>query len=86
LVWLAGQPVGDPPLEVPGWEVPKEVWDTVAASVVLDFLIAGSELVHRVKLHQDRKKAPPDEEGGEGGVGIPLQQIQPSPQPPQGYQ
>jgi len=84
LVWLAGQPVGEPPLEVPGWQVPKEVWETVAASVVLDFIIAGSELVHRVKLHQDRKKSPPDEEEGvEGGAGVPLQQIQPQQIQPQ---
>ena len=79
--------MGEPPLEVPGWEVPKEVWETVAASVVLDLLIAGSELVHRVKLHQDRKKAPPDEEMGvEGGAGVPLQQIQSSHPQPQAYQ
>ena len=78
---MAGQPVGEPPMEVPGWQVPKEVWDAVAASVVLDFIIAGSELVHRVKLHQDRKKSPPDEEAGvEGGAGVPLQQIHPQPQ------
>ena len=70
--------MGEPPLEVPGWQVPKEVWETVAASVVLDFVIAGSELVHRVKLHQDRKKSPPDEE--EGMQEVPLQQIQPQPQ------
>jgi len=81
--------VGEPTLEVAGWQVPKEVWETVAVSVVLDLLIAGSELVHRVKLHQDRKKAPPDEEEGVegGGAGVPLQQIQPAhhqPQP-QGY-
>ena len=38
---------------------------------VLDFIIAGSELVHRVKLHQDRKKSPPDEEEGvEGGSAV----------------
>ena len=65
-------------MEVPGWQVPKEVWETVAARVVLDFVIAGSELVHRVKLHQDRKKSPPDEE--EGMQVVPLQQIQPQPQ------
>ena len=33
------------------WETPSVVWKTVLASVVLDYILAGSEIVHRVKLH-----------------------------------
>ena len=33
------------------WETPGVVRKTVVASVVLDCLLAGSEFVHRLKLH-----------------------------------
>ena len=33
------------------WDTPAVVWKTVLASVLLDFLLAGSEIFHRVKLH-----------------------------------
>ena len=76
LVWLAGLPVGEPQVEVPGWRVPREVWETVAVSVVMDLVLAGSEVVHRVKLHQERKKQP-GEETAEGAMeqGVPLQAV-----------
>jgi hypothetical protein len=70
LYWLAG--LREPGLAVAGWRVPPEVWETVAASVALDLLLAGSELVHRAKLHHARKAQP---SGGEQD--IPLQPIQP---------
>lgn len=56
LSWLAG--MMPPALAVDGWQVPRTVWETVVASVVMDFLLAGSEVVHRVKLHMARNKAP----------------------------
>jgi hypothetical protein len=57
LVWLAGLPVQGNPydqIEVPGWEVPRTVWETVLASVIMDFILAGSEVFHRAKLHYAR--------------------------------
>jgi len=66
IIWLAGLPVGDPTIEVPGWEVPKVVWDTVVLSVVMDLLLAGSEIFHRVKLHQARKASPTEADPEQG--------------------
>lgn len=64
LVWLAGLPVKSNPydqIEVPGWEVPRTVWETVLASVIMDFILAGSEVFHRAKLHYARNN--PDTQG-----------------------
>ena len=72
MVWLFGYPVRDDIVEVPGWSVPKEVWETVILSVVMDFILAGSELFHRVKLHQTRK-AGPEQLDPEKGAEVPLQ-------------
>ena len=36
------------------WETPDVVWDTALASVLLDYIFAGSELVHRIKLHHTK--------------------------------
>ena len=36
------------------WETPSVVWKTVVASVVLDYLLAGSEIIHRLKLHHTK--------------------------------
>jgi len=69
LVWLAGLPVKGNPydqIEVPGWEVPKTVWETVLASVIMDFILAGSEVFHRVKLHYTRNN-PDNQEAVEEG-------------------
>jgi len=46
-VWLAGE----------GWDSDRKVWGVVIASVVLDFVLAGSEIFHRIRLHQKRKEA-----------------------------
>ena len=46
LVWLIGLQLAQ--IEVPGWIVPKLVSNTVIASIVLDFVLAGSELFHRI--------------------------------------
>ena len=35
---------------VTGWEVPDSVMDNVLASVILDFILAGSELFHRLRV------------------------------------
>jgi len=32
------------------WVAPREVWGTVVASVVMDFVLAGSEIFHRIRL------------------------------------
>ena len=40
----------------PEYEPPEDVWNTILASVALDYIFAGSELVHRVKLHKERNK------------------------------
>jgi len=57
LVWLVGL-LGENSvynqIDIPGWEVPKTVWETVLASVILDYILAGSEIFHRLKLHQSR--------------------------------
>ena len=37
-------------IKVPGWNVPKPVSNTVIASIVLDFVLAGSELFHRIRV------------------------------------
>ena len=49
------------------WETPDVVWKTVLASVLLDFLFAGSEILHRLKLHFSRNKSPEDVEMVERG-------------------
>ena len=54
LVWLLDLPLAAPLLEVPGWQIPDLVWRATLASVVLDLLLAGSEVVHRVRLHRVR--------------------------------
>ena len=38
----------------PDWDTPQPVWDTALASIILDYILAGSELIHRIKLHMDR--------------------------------
>ena len=35
---------------VTGWEVPDSVVDNVLASIILDFILAGSELFHRLRV------------------------------------
>ncbi|XP_023333132.1 uncharacterized protein LOC111704961 [Eurytemora carolleeae] len=56
LAWLIGLQLDLPVLElkdqieVPGWNVPKPVSNTVIASIVLDFVLAGSELFHRIRV------------------------------------
>jgi len=52
-------------IEVPGWKVPPLVWKTVLASVIMDFILAGSEVFHRVKLHYTRNNPDNQEAGGE---------------------
>ena len=44
LVWMAGQHQA----------VSTTVWLTVLLSIGLDFLLAGSEIFHRARLHQIR--------------------------------
>ena len=46
LVWLIGLQLDQ--IEVLGWSVPKLVSNTVIASIVLDFVLAGSELFHKI--------------------------------------
>jgi len=54
VVWLAGltedRAVGE------GWNLYDKVWGVVVASVVLDLLLAGSEIFHRIRLHQKRRE------------------------------
>ena len=54
LVGLLGENSVYNQIDIPGWEVPKTVWETVLASVILDYILAGSEIFHRLKLHQSR--------------------------------
>lgn len=57
LAWLCGLQVQYKSYDsYPDWETPQVVWDTALASIVLDFILAGSELIHRIKLHIDRNK------------------------------
>ena len=35
---------------VKGWEIPRPLINTVIASIVLDFILAGSELFHRIRV------------------------------------
>lgn len=68
LAWLAGLPGEGSTydmIEVPGWKVPPLVWKTVLASVIMDFILAGSEVFHRVKLHYTRNNPDNQEAGGE---------------------
>eukprot|EP00088_Acartia_fossae_P012643 TRINITY_DN1653_c0_g1_i4.p1 TRINITY_DN1653_c0_g1~~TRINITY_DN1653_c0_g1_i4.p1 ORF type:complete len:387 (-),score=68.67 TRINITY_DN1653_c0_g1_i4:867-2027(-) len=37
-------------IEVKGWEVPRPLINSVIASIVLDFVLAGSELFHRIRV------------------------------------
>ena len=54
LAWVIGLQLDQPILElkdqieVPGWSVPKLVSNTVIVSIVLDFVLAGSELFNRI--------------------------------------
>jgi len=60
--------------------VPKTVWETVLASVIMDFILAGSEVFHRVKLHYTRNNPENKEAVEEGQMlnnGGGLQQQQP---------
>jgi hypothetical protein len=36
-------------IQVAGWEVPEKVTDVVIASVFFDWLLCGSEVVHRIR-------------------------------------
>jgi len=38
--------------EVNDWEIPRSFIDTVIASIFLDFILAGSELFHRIRVKQ----------------------------------
>ena len=49
--------------EAGGSAVPGRVWDAVLASVILDLVLAGSELLHRLRLHRARNKTEAEEEG-----------------------
>ena len=67
-MWLAGLPGEGSAydmIEVPGWEVPPLVWKTVLASVIMDVILAGSEVFHRVKLHFTRNNPDSQEAAGE---------------------
>ena len=50
------------------------MYNDVICSVILDFLLAGSEVFHRVRLHQARAAS---QDGGEqvGQEGVRLQQL-----------
>ncbi len=55
------------------------VWNTVLASVILDILLAGSELVHKVRLHfvnkRNRELQKMQQEGNEDVAGQELRPI-----------
>ena len=38
----------------PDWDTPDEVWDAVLGSVIMDYILGISEVVHRIKLHKER--------------------------------
>ena len=63
LAWLAGYPVQYESYEAGGSAAPGRVWDAVLASVILDLVLAGSELLHRLRLHRARNKTDAEEEG-----------------------
>ena len=46
-----------------GSAAPGRVWDAVLASVILDLVLAGSELLPRLRLHRARNKTEAEEEG-----------------------
>lgn len=56
IVWFVGlrtdtDVIGfEDPIKVTGWEVPKKVSDTIIASIVFDFILAGSEVFHRLRV------------------------------------
>jgi len=68
-VWLVGAKFDKNPydqIDVPGWEVPTFIWETVLASVILDYVLAGSEVIHRLKLHYTRNNPESKENVEEG--------------------
>ena len=55
----------------PEYDPPDKLWNVVLASIILDYILAGSEIVHRIKLHKDRNKTSSEEgdiEMGEQGT------------------
>ena len=38
----------------PDWDTPDEVRDAVLGSVIMDYILGISEVVHRIKLHKER--------------------------------
>ena len=58
VVWLIGLQLDQ--IEVPCWIVPKLVSNTVIASIVLDFVLAGSELFYRIWVKLRARKTVKD--------------------------
>ena len=70
LLWLSGMGIEYKKYNsYPDYEAPDKVWNTVLASIILDYVLAGSEIVHRIKLHMERNKTSTegDMEMGEQG-------------------
>jgi len=62
LVWLVGLPVQYKSYDKhPDWDTPDEVWDAVLGSVIMDYILGISEVVHRIKLHKERNKTSDEE-------------------------
>jgi len=59
LAWLLGLHIdykGYDQWEREDWVTPDVIWDSVLASILLDYFFAGSEVFHRVRLHFARNK------------------------------
>jgi len=58
LAWMIGayKPLNHENEHFKETNIPSNVWDTVLASIILDYILAGSEIIHRIKLHKDRNK------------------------------
>jgi len=64
LSWMIGvrRPLDDDNEYFKETNIPENVWDTVLASIILDYILAGSEIIHRIKLHKERNKKTDDVE------------------------